>query len=239
MNNCKNCNEQFHGNYCSNCGQPAELRKIDGRYIIHEIASAFNAEKGLLFTTKKVLLSPGESIRYYINENRSRYVKPITFLIVTSLIYTLICHYFKIGAEEFYIQQSDIEMPTLNLFITWMIDNNGYLSIIIGLFIAFPIRLFFRKYGFNLFEIFVLLCYLSGIASLIFSVTLIIQGIMHWNLIHITVLIVMIYDTWAIGQFFDRRKAVSYIKAFLSYFLGIVVISFSITFIALFIDIFL
>jgi len=236
MNNCKNCNEPLQGNYCSNCGQPTKLRKIDRRYIIHEIASAFNADTGLLYTTKKLLFSPGESIRHYINENRNLLVKPITFLIITSLIYTITCHYFQIGAKEFYIQQSEIEMPTLNLFITWMIDNNGYLSIIIGLFIAFPIRLFFRKYGYNLFEIFVLLCYLSGIASIIFSVALIIQGLMHLNLIHTTVLIVMTYSTWGIGQFFDGRKVASYLKAFLSYFLGIVIISFSISFIAIFID---
>jgi len=236
MNSCKNCNEPFYGNYCSNCGQPAKLRRIDGRYIIHEIASAFNADTGMLYTTKNVLLTPGESVRRYITENRNLYVKPITFLIITSLIYTLICHFFRIGAEEFYIRPSEIKMPTLTLCINWMIDNKGYLGIIMGLVAAFPIRLFFRKYGFNLFEIFVLLCYLSGIATLIFSVALIVQGLMHLNLIRITVLIVSIYNTWAIGQFFDSRKAVSYIKAFLSYLLGIVIISFSITFIAILID---
>jgi hypothetical protein len=237
VNSCKNCNEPINGNYCSNCGQPTKLRRIDGRYIIREITSAFNAERGMLYTTKKLLISPGESVKHYITEDRRRYVKPITFLIITSLIYTLICHFFNIGAEEFYFQQPEIEMPTLNFLLNWMIDNNGYLSIITGLFIAFPIRLFFRKYGYNLFEIFVLLCYLSGIASFIFSVILIFQGIIHLNLIHITVLIVLTYYTWAIGQFFDKRKAAGYIKAFLSYLLGLIIFSFLITFIAIFIDI--
>ena len=237
INSCKNCNEPINENYCSNCGQPTKLKRIDSRYIIREIASAFNAERGMLYTTKKMLTSPGESIKHYITENRTRYVKPITFLIITSLIYTLVSHIFHIGANEYSLQQSEIEIPTLTIFINWMIDYNGYLSIITGFFIAFPIKLFFRKSGFNLFEIFVLLCYLSGIASLIFSVVLIFQGLIHLNLIHITVLIVLIYYTWAIGQFFDKRKTVSYIKAFLSYLLGLAVFSFLITFIAIFVDI--
>jgi len=37
MNSCKNCNEPINGNYCSNCGQPAKLKRIDGRYIVYEI----------------------------------------------------------------------------------------------------------------------------------------------------------------------------------------------------------
>ena len=85
---------------------------------------------------------------------------------------------------------------------------------------AFWVKLLFRKYPYNLFEIFVLFCYISGITTLISSVIFIIQGLTHYNLIIFSFLITIIYTTWAIGQFFDKRKVGSYIKAFFSFLLN-------------------
>jgi hypothetical protein len=118
-----------------------------------------------------------------------------------------------------------------------MIDYQGYSSIVIGLFIALWVKLFFRKSGYNIFEIFVLLCFIAGMASLFFSVTMIMQGLTHFNFIYISAFIAMIYNIWAIGQFFDRRKAKSYIKAALSCMLGTFVFSILVSSIAIFIDV--
>jgi hypothetical protein len=135
------------------------------------------------------------------------------------------------------MEQSETEFPTLNLFLNWMIDNHGYASILIGFFMAFWVKLFFRKSGHNLFEIFVLNCYISGISSLIFSVALIFQGLFHLNLINFSIFIVLVYYTWTTGHFFDKRQGVNYIKAFFSYVLSITTLSFLLTFVGIFIDI--
>ena len=235
MNNCKKCNEPVNGNYCSNCGQPAKLKRIDKHYIVQEIASAFHAERGMLYSIKKMLLSPGKSISQYINEDRSRYVKPITYLIINSLVFTLVSNFFQIDANYF-MQQSDMEFPTLNLFINWMIDYHGHSSIISGFFVAFWIRLFFRKSGYNLFEIFILLCFISGTSALFFSVAIILRDLTHLNSIYIPTLIALIYSAWATGQFFDRKKAASYIKAFLSFILGAYTFGLLVTCVGVFID---
>jgi hypothetical protein len=237
QNNCKNCNEPIHGNYCSNCGESAKLKRIDRHYIIHEIKEVLFTNKGFLYTIKRLLISPGESIKHYITENRRRYVKPITFIIITSLIYTLVSHLFHFGAESYSTQQSEIELPTSNLILNWMIDYQGYSNIISGLFMAFWVKLFFRKYGYNLFEIFVLLCFVSGISTFCLSIVLIFQGLTHLNIMHISTLIVLIYYTWATGQFFDKRKIGSYIKALLSYALGLAVFGILVASVVVFIDI--
>ena len=237
MNICKNCNEPVNGNYCSNCGQPTKLKRIDMHYIIQETGDFLFANKGMVYTIKKVVISPGDSIRRFITEDRYRFVKPITFLFITSLVYTLACHFFHIKPEDFYMQKSEIELPTVDLFISWMTEYQGYAGIISGLFIALWVKLFYRKSGYNIFEIFILLCFLSGISSLFFSVVVILQGLTHLRLIHISTLIMIFYHTWAIGQFFDKKKAKSYVKAFISYILGLLIFSFTITFIAIFIDI--
>jgi len=236
MNSCKNCNNPVTGNYCSNCGQPVKLQRIDRHYIIQEIGEFLFANKGMIYTIKKVLINPGGSVRQFITEDRYRFVKPITFLFATSLIYTLVCYLFHIGAKDFYVQQSEIEFPTVTLFIQWMIEYQGYTSIISGFFIAFLVKLFFRKSGYNIFEIFILLCFISGMAALFSSVVVILQSVTHLRLMQISALISTIYYAWAIGQFFDK-KAVSYIKAFIACMLGSLIIGFLIAFIGIFIDI--
>ena len=220
ISNCRNCNEPVTGNYCSNCGQPAKLKRIDKHYIIQEIGEFLFANKGMAYTIRKVLINPGDSVRRFIVEDRYRFVKPITFIFITSIIYALINHLFNIKAEDYY-QQSDDIGPTTNLILKWMvIDYPGYAGIITGLFVAFWIKLFFRKAGYNIFEIFVLICFLSGITTLLMSVAVIIQGITHFEILQNSSFIITIYFIWAVGHFFDKKKAASYIKTLLSFLLG-------------------
>jgi len=228
-----------HGNYCSQCGQPAGLKKIDGHYIINEIRDVLFTDSGFIYTINRMLVSPGESVRHYLTEDRSRFAKPITFIVISALIYTLVSHLFKIGVEAYSLQEQEIALPTFNLLINWIIDNHGYASILITFFMAFWIKLFFRKSGFNLFEIFVLICFISGISQLFISVVLFFQGITHLKLFHISIFFVMVYQIWGIGQFFDKKKAISYIKALLSYAFGILTFTFLMTFIVLLVDIIL
>ena len=238
MNNCKICNEPVNGNYCSNCGQPAMLKRIDGRYIISEIADFFFAHKGLMYTIKRVLISPGKSVRQFITEDRYRFVKPITFVFITSLIYTIVNYYFNITAEDYYIQQDEFEGSVISLIFHWMlIEYPGYSTIITGLFMAFWIKILFRKARYNIFEIFILLCFVTGITTLFTSVTAFIQGVTHLKLIEFSLYIGIIYYIWAIGQFFDGKKVKSYIKAFLSYALGSFVMGIFIYIIGTIIDI--
>lgn len=44
------------------------------------------------------------------------------------------------------------------------------------------------------------------------------------------------YPTWAIGQFFDKQKILSYVKAFLAYMLGYVIFYIALVFVGLFAD---
>ena len=222
-NICKNCNSPIEGNYCSNCGRPATLKKIDGDYIMHEIADTLFANKGFFYTTKRMILNPGEFVRQYITEDRSRHAQPVTYLFITALFFTVVKHFFKID----YLAQFDTSAtPTISYVNQWMMENIGYTSIIIGLYLAFWLKLFFKKSGYNLFEIFILLCYVTGVQVLFESVVSILFSLMHWDFILISISISNIYSFWAIGQFFEKGKAKSYIKAFLAFIVGMFVIGF-------------
>ena len=148
MNSCRNCKEPIIGNYCSNCGQPAKLKRIDRHYIIHELGDFFFANRGMVYTIKNVLIRPGESVRQFIAEDRHRFVKPITFLFICTLLFAFV-------SNPFNIRTSNYEGPEgiLSLILNWLFDHPSYFNLLIGLFVAFWIKIFFRKSEYNIFEI--------------------------------------------------------------------------------------
>ena len=220
MPDCKNCGFQVSQNYCPNCGQPATLKRINGHYITHEIEHILHFERGILYTVKALLVKPGDSVRHFITENRSRLVKPIIFIIITSLLYSLVNHFFHI--EDGYVEHGEAKQSTTGLLLKWIQDHYGYANIMMGSFIALWTRVFFRKYNYNFFEILILLCFSMGMGMLIFTVFAIIQGVAHVNLLEVGGYVGIIYCTWAIAQFFDKRKWINYLKAFGAYMLGMI-----------------
>lgn len=221
--NCKNCNTEINQNYCPNCGQPTKLKRIDGQYILSEIGSVLNFDKGILFTIRELLLRPGQSIKNFVSDDRNRLVKPVIFIIVTSLIYSLINQFFQI--EDGYVKFEETKQSTTGHIFKWVQDYYGYANIIMGIFIVLWTKLFFRKYNYNFFEILILLCFVMGIGMLIFSIFAIFKVLTHIDLMQIASIISVLYSAWAIGQFFDKSKFLNYVKAFFSYLLGFLTFS--------------
>jgi Na+/H+-translocating membrane pyrophosphatase len=108
--NCKNCNREVNSKFCPDCGHPTSLKRIDGHYVVHEIEHVLHFERGILFTIRELVTNPGQNIRNYLTENRSRLVKPIIFIIVTSIIYTLCNHFFHF--EDGYVKYLDSKKST-------------------------------------------------------------------------------------------------------------------------------
>lgn len=216
--NCINCNTKVNSKFCPDCGQPKILKRINGHYIVHEIEHVLHFERGILYTIRELITNPGLNISNYLTENRSRLVKPIIFIIVTSLIYSISNHFFHF--QDGYINYLDNQKNSTAAIFRWVQGNLGYSNIIMGTFIALWTKLFFRKHKYNIFEILILLCFVIGMGMLIYSIFGIIQELTHLNLKLFAEIIGFIYTTWAIGQFYDKRKTSSYIKAFFAYILG-------------------
>ena len=219
MDNCKNCNNELNGNYCSNCGYPVQPERIDKYYIKNEIGQFLLFEKGFFYTIKELFIRPGKSINDFISKDRNRLVKPIAFLFITSLIYTFINIYFKFE-DEYAKELLSEEIATESIRISkWLQDYNGYLNLIMGVFIAFWTKIFFKKYGYNFFEILILLCFLMGIEMLFSSFFGILEGITKIHLIYASMIIGTAYAVWATVHFFENRP-VNYFKAFAANILG-------------------
>ncbi len=194
-------------------------RRIDAHYIKEEVAHLLHLEKGFFYTVKELAIRPGKTMRTFLFENRNRYTKPVIFLIVTSLIYTIIVGYLRID-ERVMTGKGD----TYASFLTWVQKNYGYANILMGFFITLWTGLLFRKHRFNFFEISVLVCYVMGQCMMLFSAEALFRGVTRSSggTSQLLILIVLlVYTGWAIGQSFEK-KTVNYLKGGLAYFLGTV-----------------
>ncbi|MDR0230416.1 MAG: DUF3667 domain-containing protein [Flavobacteriaceae bacterium] len=223
--NCTTCQTEVTTPYCPTCGQAPILKRIDSHYLIHEIGHVLHFEKGIFYTIKELLIKPGNTVRKFIVEDRSRLVKPVIFVIIASLIYSIIAHYFHMDS---FVAYANAEEGISDKVFQWGDSHSGYMNVIIGVFIAMWAKLFFKKYGFNLFEILILLCFVSGMSMIIFAVFAIAEGITAISLMPAAGVVGIIYCTWAIAQFFDGLKAINYVKAFFAYVLGMLTFVFSV-----------
>jgi hypothetical protein len=216
--NCSNCNAEVNSKYCPDCGQPKTLKRIDGHYIVHEIEHVLHFERGILYTIRELITNPGQNIKNYLSKNRSRLVKPIIFIIITSLIYTIVVSVLHI--EKQYVDFEGGKSSTPYKIFGWIREHYGYANIIMGIFIAFWTKVFFRKHQFNFFEILILLCFVMGIAMLIYSIFALLAGLTTLKISQLGGLIGVLYCSWAIGQFFGKDKIFNYVKALFAYLLG-------------------
>lgn len=200
-----------------------KIKRIDAPYISHEIRHLIHFEKGFFFTVRELLLRPGKSVREFLFEDRNKYVKPVIFLIFTSVIFTLITHYFSNDFSFFNIDRIEplkgkIRAKEIG---DWTNRHIGYTNLIMGVFIALWIQIFFKKHNYNIFEIVVLLCFALGEAILIFGIFIFIASLLKSSIIGlIGAFSYFGYIIWAIGQFFGEKKPINYIKSVLTYVLG-------------------
>ncbi len=221
---CKNCNSEMGGNFCSNCGYPKELKRIDGKYILNEISSVVNFDKGIFYTIKELLIRPGYAVKEFILEDRKRLVKPILFLIICSLVYTITQQFLKL--EDSYLNLNivlgDLNDNPIGKMLNWVTKNYGYANILMAVFTAMWIKIFFWKYPYNVYEIFILLCFSTGISMLIFALLGAIEMISNYPFLQYGKNISIIYGAWAIGQFFNGKNKWNYLKGILCPFLGLI-----------------
>ena len=234
---CKKCTHEFVGKFCPECGLAVHFDRIDRAYILKEISSVLNFDKGFLYSVKELLIRPGESVRHFIKEDRARLVKPIIFILVSSLLYMLANKWFHF--EDGYVNIQTISETTSAKMLHWLQNNYGYGNIIMGFFIAFWIQMMFRKYDYNFFEVLILLCFVMGVGMLMYTAFGIVEGLSGFRILHLGGFIGITYSSWAIGSFFDKSKKKNYFKGFVAYIMGMVSAGLTFLLLGIMIDMFL
>ncbi|MDU1889892.1 MAG: DUF3667 domain-containing protein [Dysgonomonas sp.] len=165
---CANCKSQVDGKFCSNCGQPVVVKRIDLHYLLHEIQhSIFHVDKGILYTIKELLLRPGIALRNYIAGNRSSFFKPFAFVLILGAVYGFIAHFFNLYPENEVLSMSEQgnSVKFLEYYgttIKLVYDNYSFVMLALVPFAALASYIFFRRNGYNYWEHLVVNSYIVG-----------------------------------------------------------------------------
>ncbi len=200
-----------------------KLERIDKKYIAREIQAIVNVEKGLLFTVKNLLIKPGATVRDYLFYDRKKYMKPLLFLIFSSIVFSLLISALDVNVTFFNIDTISILKGKIRSreIGAWTQRNIGYSQLIMGIFVALWLALFYRKSKFNFYEIVVLLSYVFGEGLLILGAFFVMDfPFKGYFFLKIGFMFYFLYIPWGIGQFFGERKWKNYLIALLVYLLG-------------------
>ena len=219
---CQNCNEIATNNFCSNCGHPTKLKRIDREYAAQEFLNLIGFEKGFIFTFKELAIRPGKTVINYLTVNRNQITKPIAFLILSSFIYTFVSQYLGISLIISEEQNKIYGDSTYIKFINWVSNNYGYSNLLMLLPITLWTKLLFRKHRYNFYETFVMVCLYMAEAMLFLTIILSLNKLFDFSLSTYNTIITItmfIYISWAISLFYEKSFK-NFIKAFFSYLIG-------------------
>ena len=209
---CKNCGYDFEGNFCSNCGQSADTKRIDYGYLTNEVSKGiFQVNRGFLYTLKELVIRPGHSIREFIEGQRKPHYKPLPFLLVTSTIYILWSYLTGtntvvsdiISGMTGGMTQNEIKENMQRIH--WVIKNQTYILLLLLPFFSLASYWAFLKAKYNYFEHLILSFYITGQQMLIYSILASIFFRGYFTQV-IPVMLVMVYGVWAYNQFFNKRR---------------------------------
>jgi len=175
LNICKNCGNNFSGNYCNDCRQSAKTLRITWKELFFQFSHAFfHANKGIIHTIKELIIHPGNAIRDYLNGKRVNHLNPFLFLLLvgglSTFLYTTI--HLKFPNEAIELHKIEIINP--------MLAHKFFAAIGFNFVILLTITdlIFYYKAGFNLPELIVSNSFQAGqimVYSIIFLPLIFVQ----------------------------------------------------------------
>jgi hypothetical protein len=210
---CRNCETIFEGKYCPECGQKADVGRLDKAYLSRQLKKFFFLrffESGILYTCKLLVLSPGKGIRDYLEGRRVKYYDPFTLFIMLAALYGVL---YRMGDANAFALLPDadsvlgkIHFKDINQWVA------GHFAIVVGLtlpLMALVDMFLFRKQGYNFAEFFTVNIFL-GIQRLMLRILLLpgllmVQGTanMPWYM-DMTLGLDLILFAWAHVQLFSH-----------------------------------
>lgn len=171
---CKNCENEFEGKYCPNCGQKASVKRFSTKILFsHLIDKLLPIDRGMLFTAKNVLTRPGPMLREYLDGKRANYTKPFQFLLIIVAIMLLFFSRdsfeegMRMGMGDAAKAQSAESAEFQRKMAAFVTENMTLILVGMLPFLALVGRWFYRKHDVNYAEHFIMNCYFMSGTNLI------------------------------------------------------------------------
>ena len=232
---CKNCNNQFEGKFCNNCGQKADTQRFTLHYLWQDVKPLIFkfSNKGILYTSRQLFTRPGHSIREYIEGKRVVHFGPFSLLLAFAALYGFLYHYFKIdpfsdisGDGSLF---GDIGPERMN---EWISTHFSLVTILALPLYSFSSYIVFRKQGYNLAEHLIINAFLASQRLMVRIITFPLLSYFNGtDYLHavtdLLLLIDIILMIWSFSQFFSGLKLIrSVLLTILNYLIFFVGFSF-------------
>jgi len=220
---CKNCNSYFEGNFCSNCGQKADVKRFTVSNLSREfLKDFFDVDSTLLFTIKELFVRPGEMLRGHIAGKRIVYLNSFSYLLIISLIAGFV--YTWSGVPN----KIDEIMLTSGEIIKFTTNHFSYRMLLTIPAYAIMCSIIYKSYKYNFAEYFIINTYLIS-QSIIFLVlwiiinSLIKPGILLFEILYYSAFFsFIIYQIIVYFQLFNSGNTViRWLKAIISVITGL------------------
>lgn len=97
MTTCKNCGEIVEKKFCPNCGQKASTKRIEMKWLLHELPHAvWHVEKGFLYNVVELFKRPGYAVVDYIDGKRRNFFHPISYMLIILAAMYLVAHFMNL-----------------------------------------------------------------------------------------------------------------------------------------------
>lgn len=215
---CINCKEVHHFDFCPNCGQPYEKKKISFGVLYDDFKERVLGLDGKFIQTVITAVKDcGSLTMTYIQGNRRKYVGPVSFFFISLTIYFVIMtatgNTFAemMGNEEIMADFNKESDPTqaeiFKLIGSLLNEYFKVISLFSVLITGFFLWLFNLKKGMNYLEFLVFAFYYNGLVFLISPLQFLSSG--QGLIIGSAVISVLsfVYFIWAYLTF-DKRKSV-------------------------------
>ncbi len=211
--NCKNCGTPVQGNYCSHCGQKTSVGKITASSLMKELStSLFQVNNGFFYTLINLFKQPGSSIRAYLDGQRKRHFKPITYVLTLSTLYFLVSTLsgqntwmddlvtgFATGA---YDAGNPADIPPI---LIWFAQNFAYTTLSLLPIFSLASYLAFMRFQTSYLEHFVLNAYVTGQQAIFYTLLALVKQWVDLGILELLTLIITSgYAFWVFWQFFDQ-----------------------------------
>lgn len=215
MITCKNCNNQFEGKFCNNCGQSADTARLDFKFLLKNLHKNFIKifHKGIFYTSRQLFTRPGHSIREYIEGKRVNHFEPIGLLIAFAAFYAVLYHTFEIDMFSGISDSAVLGKLDLRSAGNWITDHFSLVTLLFVPVYSIGSFLSFRKQDYNFYEHIYLNTFLASQRLLIriatFPLLVILDGTENIFLFRdLLILADIILMVWSYTQFFNKVKRI-------------------------------
>jgi len=222
---CNNCQNEVTGPFCTHCGQRKGLAKITFSETFQDFMDmVFSVNAPLMRTFRMLLFSPGKLLREYLSGKRKTYYKPVSFFIITTIVYLIVRALIQYDPMEGMVvvgAPKDFNQSLFKSAGDFMVTNINNIMFLFVFTMGLFFKAFFSKRN-SLAEFIAISFYLVGIYTIIGTLAAFYLKFVDPKYKMIPMIIFLVYVIYAFTSLFKSRSIFTIFKIIVAYILSFI-----------------